>query len=327
MTVENHCALCGGGKFERLFSVPGSKDEKNQILRCERCQIVFLDPKPHPDLLSELYAPDYYGQNHRRFEPGTEFIVYLFTLWRVFLFERYLPSGGKVLEIGCGRGNFLSLLAQRGYGAYGTELSESSAARARSQLGDHILVGKISEDSFQEASFDMVVLWHVLEHLYHPREVLQRAHRFLKEGGKMIVALPNFDSWQSRWSRQHWFHLDVPRHLFHFSPKTLKQLLVETGYKPFRKSFQSVEQNPFGMLQSLLNVLGFRKNSLYNILRRRQTDGKHSIFEKVFYSIVYVVGMFPMMILATLESFMGRGGTFYVVAEARKAKQNMGRDK
>ena len=162
----------------------------------------------------------------------------------------------------------------------------------------------------------MVVMWHVLEHVRDPKKNIETAARILKPGGRLVVAVPNFASLQARLGRGRWFHLDVPRHLFHFTPETLRGLLTRAKFSQVRTSFLSIEQNPFGLLQTSLNLLFGRPNRLYKALKRGTQAGL-SLGHLLFWRGVYWALMPLAVLLSTVESLLGRGGTFYVISEKR----------
>jgi 2-polyprenyl-3-methyl-5-hydroxy-6-metoxy-1,4-benzoquinol methylase len=103
-----------------------------------------------------------------------------------------------------------------------------------------------------------VVLWHVLEHVPDPLATLERARQILRPGGLLVIAVPNFESLQARFSGRHWFHLDVPRHYHHFGLSILKRMLREAGFTISDVSHLSLEYNPYGWIQSILNRTGLR---------------------------------------------------------------------
>jgi SAM-dependent methyltransferase len=172
-----------------------------------------------------------------------------------------------VLDIGCGPGFLLREFRDGGWQVQGTEFSEPSAAHARAVLGLPVAAGDVRELNFESASYDAVVMWHVLEHTPQPEQTLIEVARLLRPGGVFLCAVPNFGSTEARFARDKWFHLDVPRHLNHFTVATLRTLLAAHGLTVERSSFFSLEYDWFSFTQSALNRLGLRHNLLYNLLR------------------------------------------------------------
>jgi SAM-dependent methyltransferase len=162
-----------------------------------------------------------------------------------------------VLDVGCGNGGFLVQMKQMGFVVEGTEWSAQSAARVANEAGITIHVGDLLSLNLPEQSFDLITLWHVFEHLRDPHSTLQAIHRLLKPGGRLIMSMPNAESWQARRFGPHWFHHDPPRHLFAFGVQSLKNLLERDGFEIERISRWSLEQNPYGFVQSWLNARGY----------------------------------------------------------------------
>jgi SAM-dependent methyltransferase len=150
--------------------------------------------------------------------------------WRrhVEVISRY-KDGGSVLDIGCSSGGFLGSLKAGSWKLHGIELSPLTAERARAKTGADIFVGEALDANFPPRSFDLITCMDVLEHLYEPSEVLKRVSEWLKPGGIFYVFVPNIRSWEARIFRSYWYGLDLPRHLHHFSAKSLGTLAASAG--------------------------------------------------------------------------------------------------
>jgi SAM-dependent methyltransferase len=234
---------------------------------CHNCRLHVTSPVPLDDELTRFYPSSYYGSG-RRFNPIVEWLLNNLYAYRARQIEsRHSP--GKVLDIGCGRGLLLSKLRERGWQPRGTELSEEAATYARDRLGLPVTTEALQDCNFAGEEFDLVILWHVLEHVAAPRAMLNEVSRILKPGGILLVAVPNFGSWESRRSGRGWFHLDVPRHLTHFTSRTLQGALEASGLSLLSTNFFSSEYDFFSFVQSAQNRAGFRHNYLYNLLRTR----------------------------------------------------------
>jgi SAM-dependent methyltransferase len=132
-----------------------------------------------------------------------------------------------------------------------------------------VRTGDLAVLQLPNAHFDVVVLWHVLEHVTVPGIVLREAARVLRPGGTLLVGVPNFGSLEARLCRAGWFHLDVPRHQVHFTRETLFGALAEARLQPERVTFLAPEYDCFSFVQSCLNRLGLSQNALYDLLRGR----------------------------------------------------------
>ena len=208
-------------------------------------------------------------------------------------------------------------LLDRGFEAHGVEISAAAAAGAdpRAQIR---IAPNLQEAQYETNQFSAVILWHVLEHLRHPEETLAEVARILEPGGRLIIAVPNFDSMQSRWAGADWFHLDLPRHLYHFSDRTLVRFVERQGFAMRSLRHFALLQNPFGWLQSVLNRLtGTPRNSLYSLLHRRDAGLGQALSgtQRALLRAAYWFGLPVAGLLSVLEALRHEGGTIAMVAE------------
>jgi SAM-dependent methyltransferase len=260
--------------------------------------------------MAPFYAPDYYGGGEAKFEPWVEGLRNLVGRLRARRLAAGLPPGARVLDVGCGDGRLLAAFAALGYACTGTERTQDHPRPGSAAAGVEIHAGDLTEAGLPENSFDLCVFWHVLEHLHDPRASLVEARRVLSPEGRLVVAVPNFESLQAVWSGGGWFHLDLPRHLFHFTPRSLAALLSRAGFRVHRIGHHCLEQNPYGILQSALNrwkARGSDPNLLYEILKDTRPDVP--LAWRVGLRALFLLGMPIAACLATFESTIGRGGT------------------
>ncbi|MGA9352702.1 MAG: class I SAM-dependent methyltransferase [Terriglobales bacterium] len=151
-------------------------------------------------------------------------------------------SAGQLLDLGCSSGGFLRSLKNQPWDLYGIEMSPKSAKTAEAASGAEVFVGDIIDAPYLADTFDAITCFHVLEHMYHPREILTKVWEWLKPGGVFVVFLPNIDSGASRVFRSYWYALELPRHLYHFSPLTLRKM---TGSIGFEELFLATHREPF----------------------------------------------------------------------------------
>ena len=301
---DSPCPVCGASDFT---PDGGSAFGRWHLARCAGCGHVVTRPEPRAEELAPLYGDEYYGPEHRRFRGPFETLTTLFRRWRASHLDRRLARG-TVVDVGCGRGLLLDELRRRGWSVVGTELSDEAAAYARDALGIPVLIGEFHRLEMQPASVDAVVMWQTFEHMRHPNEVLRRAHEVLRPGGWLVVSVPNRESWQARFAGPQWLHLDVPRHLHHYGETGLRRMLERAGFVVRRASHFNAEQNPFGWLQSILNVASpGGANGLFDTLRSGAGNGgrRLSLGSVALASVLAPVSL----ALATAESLAGRGGT------------------
>ena len=240
------------------------------IVRCRNCDLVYLNPRPSKDLLGTFYPTVYYppvrAKSRSKFQqqakklsaqikrwvledyygyPSTLTNGWFRVLRKMFLWpdktirelkgRHPLPwrGEGKVLDVGCGAGGNLKTLQDQGWDPYGVEVSEVAAAHARELVTANIHTGTLESAPFAAKSFDLVLMSHSLEHLPSPVDALQRIHRLLKDDGLLIVSVPNLNSLEFRLFGPWWFHLDPPRHFYHFDRHTLTRAAVQAGFRVY----------------------------------------------------------------------------------------------
>ena len=281
--------------------------------RVRRCGTSETFPKPDPATLERQYSEAYYGPDNVKFVPSVEAFVAWMTRKRAARVHALIGRRGRILEIGCGRGLLLRHLAQLGHECHGIERSALAARRAAQSEELRVYTQPLEKCHFADEYFDVVILWHVLEHLDHPQATLAQISRLLKPGGLLYLEVPNLSSLQSCSTGKNWFHLDVEHHLYHFSLNGLHQLLLSTGFNVEETTTLSVEQGPYGVLQSWLNAIGREHNTLYRILKREISP---AIGTKLGQFAMAGILALPSLFFALIEAAIGRGGVLRVVARS-----------
>jgi SAM-dependent methyltransferase len=231
-------------------------------------------------------------------------------------FVRGLPPGSAVLEVGAGEGRFVSRLRAAGLGARGIEPSERGA-RAALARGAPVERAGVEDLELETESLDAAIVWHVLEHLRDPAEAIQRVASWLRPRGRIVVACPNLASVQARIGGDRWFHQDVPRHLTHFTPDGLGMLLERSGFEPERMSHLVVEQNPFGMWQTLLNRVTGERDVAFRALKRDLGRGPGVGRDLALTAIAGPLLVPLALALEVGAGLAGRGGSVVAVAKRR----------
>lgn len=229
-----------------------------RAVRCARCETVRLDPRPPADQMAAFYPPDLYARSEPNAGETDEIGCRLDQYNDGLAARALLPGDGgaagkNVLDVGCGDGRFLAALRARGATSVtGLETDPVAANLARRRTGGPVLEAPLEDADLPDASFDLVSLLHVLEHVPDPRATLLAARRVLRpSSGALFLALPNAASLEAAVFGRAWYHLDLPRHLWGWGPRTLTRLLEETGFE-----VQAIRFFPFLFApQSVRNVL------------------------------------------------------------------------
>lgn len=308
------CRLCGRESARELFPEVVPESVGYHLARCDGCGLVATVPPPSVETIPSFYGPDYYGLDNKKFGPLTEIFIFLFRVARLRAVRLMGIKRGTILDLGCGRGLFLRVMERFGYSAFGTELDESSARAARAHCGAQVRVGSLVDCSFDAGQFDVITAWQVFEHLHDPDVVLRECHRILRPEGALVMSVPNIESWQACWAGAGWFHLDLPRHLFHYSPATLTAMLESRGFRVEKISHYSLEQNPFGLLQSALHRLGATHLGLYRLLRGGADRPRPGRAQRMVLLAVYLAAFVPAAAVSAFWSLLKSGATFTVLA-------------
>jgi SAM-dependent methyltransferase len=294
-----------------------------KIFHCRDCEIALTQPVPEPGAWARYYPPAYYGAaGVKRFPAPVEWIQHQLYAARIRRVEKLNGDRlGRVLDVGCGRGFLLQEFRRRGWEVLGTEADSKAAAHAQQVLQLPVKVGALEALDLPAASFDAIVLWHVLEHLADPTTTLVEVHRLLRPGGTLLVGVPNFGSWEARLCRDKWFHLDVPRHLAHFTLASLQNALERAGLRLSGRGLYAPEYDVFSFVQSLLNLAGLRHNFLYNLLRSQAAKVLGNSNRQFFQLLGTLLLGAPLAVLSLpwtlLAGVLGQGSA--ITAYARKS--------
>lgn len=232
MSLEHVCCPgCGADEASAFLTTCDERYESPEVfqyVRCHRCALLYLNPRPAPADLPDYYPAEYHAawvdaaaasQLHRE------------NAQRTALVTAACAELGRALDVGCGTGDFLAMLRERGWDVTGTEWSAGAAALTTARHGFPVLVGELDTLGLAEARFDLITLWHVLEHLPDPVAVLRECYRVLAPEGLLVVATPNAGSLALRVFGRHWYHLDAPRHLSLWTPALLVRVAESLGYQ------------------------------------------------------------------------------------------------
>jgi 2-polyprenyl-3-methyl-5-hydroxy-6-metoxy-1,4-benzoquinol methylase len=252
----------------RLTDAGGRIPGHFALYRCAGCGLVYVDPRPGDRVLAELYDEDFYFETGWSYASLADLVIELIQTHRRLRIERYRRDG-CLLDIGSGDGHFVHHMARHGWTATGIDFSPSALRFARRLWsGGRFLQGSLEDFDFPPGRFDVITMWQVLEHIGEPGPLLGRCRDLLAPAGMLIAAVPNFDGWSSRLTRDRWWGLDVPRHLVHYTPATLRRSLEESGFRVVRIRHRSLQYDPYALLHSSLDWVFTRRHFLSDFAKR-----------------------------------------------------------
>ena len=229
---KNHgpelCPICmrvGAQEWLRAPDRLHGRQAQYTLLRCRACSLVWLSNPPKPTEMNLHYTDAYHKLISAAGEDSPD-------RWRDRIqILKQCKQSGTLLDLGCSSGGFLGFFKGDSWKLYGIEMSTDCARRAEARTGAHVFAGDIPDAPFPPESFDAITCFDVLEHLYEPRRVMARVGEWLKPGGIFYVQVPNVDSAEGRVFGSYWHGLELPRHLFHYSPASLKFLAESAGLR------------------------------------------------------------------------------------------------
>ena len=236
INTENiSCPICDGLSFSKIFSRPDylytTTSHPFDVVRCKNCKLVFVNPRPSEADIHSFYPDNFYNTDLTAEET---IIDKCKSLAGKYEKVKALPKG-NLLDIGCAKGEFLYMMKVKGWNVTGFDFSTTPP----NLFNLDIKYGELDKASLMPEQYDLVTLWGVLEHVYHPAKMLRAINKLVKPGGSLVMLVTNFNSIPMRFMR----HDDVPRHTTMFTKSTMTKILEQTGFSPVNYYF---DQDIFG---------------------------------------------------------------------------------
>ena len=267
--------------------------------------------------MSSLYNREqYYGIKKNKFIPALQNIRCRLSRNRA---KKYLSAISKsvikprVLDIGCAEGRFLQAFLEYGCDCYGIEHSSYPVERFLDNDRIKYFTGSLDAAGLDKQAFDIIIMWHVLEHLDDPDKVINIISSLLKPDGVFILAVPNFKSFEAQIFKQSWFHLDVPWHKYHFSKNALNYIFKKHHLKAEQVSTFCMEQNVYCLLQSLLNFAGFKRNELYELIKGNYTFRRSGYL--LIQVLIFIVLFIPCLLYSVFSAAAGKGSSLKMIVK------------
>jgi len=257
------CPVCNSTKleFKQTIKDYSITQETFNLVECLQCKLQITSPQPSEENIGKYYQSEEYI-SHSDSKKGIINAVYhrirSITLNSKLELINSYSKPGNLLDIGCGTGYFLKKCQENGWRITGTEPDQGAREKSKQITGKEIYASINDIKAIKE--FNVITLWHVLEHIHDPVKTLLKIKELLKDEGILIIAVPNHESYDAKYYKETWAAYDVPRHLYHFSKTALNNLLQETG-------FQLLQTKPMifdSFYVSMLSEKYKGNNSLFN---------------------------------------------------------------
>jgi len=226
--MNNKCPWCGSEKAQINLWLKDEflSKEDFHICECLNCGLSYTMPRPNKEKIGEYYkSEEYYShqENKKGFIPRLYESVKKVNLKHKYNLATQGLNVGKMLDIGCGVGDFLHTAEEHGWTCTGVEPSEDAKAIAKTKTKANIINSEDME-KIPDATFDLITMWHVLEHIDDLKWQIEQLHRLTKTKGRIVIAVPNYKSYDAQYYKELWAAYDVPRHLSHFNKNVLTKI-------------------------------------------------------------------------------------------------------
>jgi len=268
ISPPNICLLCDNEHFTKIVELKDHflTSENFSVFSCDHCGLMTTQPSPPADKLSAYYAsPDYISHSNQKkglFNQAYQIVRKLTLRRKLRLIQKY-TKGKSLLDIGCATGEFLNYCAIKGMSVTGIEPNKKAKEFARQQYNL-----KVEDEqylaSLNDASFSVITMWHVMEHVPDINERMATINRLLTDDGVAFIALPNPNSYDALYYDQFWAAWDAPRHLFHFTKEAFTALAEKHHFR-------------------VVNRVPMKFDSYYvSLLSEKYMNGKASVLNAVF---------------------------------------------
>jgi 2-polyprenyl-3-methyl-5-hydroxy-6-metoxy-1,4-benzoquinol methylase len=302
------CNLCGSDAATRVYESQDYRlrvdDERYGVVKCDRCGLAYLCPRPTETAIARYYPADYY---RGRDEAGAGA--------RMTVQAEYLSDlgPGRLLDVGAARGDFVVRMIESGWDAIGYEPYASETAAPAVPM-----VRTWDDPALEPESFDAITAWSVFEHMHDPKTAFENCARLLRPGGKLIIHVPNFRSAFSRWS----FQEDVPRHLYFFSARTLAEYADRARLRLMRvhQDNRIMDGSGFGFLRvQAFRAFGGSVTEFFEWSRLGSWRARLRARPLLFLLFVPLAGIERVVNGEPIRRLLGTNG--YIVAEFERASR------
>jgi len=233
MIAVSECPVCKTTGLQKFLCCQDYtvSHETFEISHCPNCTLAITTPRPENSKLGEYYISEEYISHSGKSSGGIGILYRIartFSLtWKRAKIQRY-KQVGKILDVGCGTGEFLQVMKNSGWEVEGMEVSDTAREKAERLIGQKI---NPELNSIINNRFDIITAWHVVEHIPDLLPTIQKLKQLLKKDGTLFIAVPNYQSYDAQYYKEKWAGYDLPRHLWHFSKKSMEVMLQQSELK------------------------------------------------------------------------------------------------
>lgn len=300
------CSICANNEVDRhsiLFEI--KEDNRVYAIRkCSNCQGIYTYFNQPVNIEIYYDEKDYTVRDTQKTLfykiQEYEYSIVLNKIKKLLVLPRL-----SLLDFGCGKGLFLQFAKKFGFEGKGIESSKPRANYAKTHFGLEVNTDYYSEGRAFEKKFTLITLFHVLEHITLPISTLKNLVKDnLENDGILVVEVPNMQSWQSRWAGKRWLHLDVPRHVTHFTPQSLSRAIKQSGCRILKEEYFSYHLGIVGMTQTIFSWFGYRGFLIGDLKQKKSL----ALYLKIGLVLPFAI------LLETVASVCKRGGVIRVYA-------------
>ena len=285
----NNCSICNN-ELKFIFS---TKDylvsgETFDILECNSCFLRITNPFPDKQNIGNYYLSDDYISHNNE---GTGFLDNIYSFVRSYQLKKkkkliekyYYKDTKKILDIGCGAGDFLEIMKKGDWDIYGVDTSKKIREIVKNKLKIEIM----DPDSWikSDIKFDVITCWHSLEHVHEPWVYLKKIKESLNPGGILIIALPNYHSTDAKRYKEYWAAYDTPRHLYHFTKQSIINIIHPHGFNI--QSIYRMNFDPFYV--SILSAAHMGKSIIHGLINGFNSWALSIIYKNKCSSLIFII--------------------------------------
>ena len=315
-----HCINCGESLWVEMWSgapLDYTGHDVYTVRRCGKCGLARTFPWPEKDEMAVSYGRGAYNPVKKLCAKALEMLAQVSERTKMRRLSR-LTQGRSLLDVGSGKGRFVRVANDQGWNAYGYEPYQEASVPPKYR--DRFFRGRLNDLPLKEGAVDVVTMWHVLEHIPDPQMTLQSVRKYLKDDGLLLIAVPNVQSFLAKAAKRWWYHLDVPRHLWHFSPESVSATLVSAGYEVTGTSYPS-NQNLISLWMSIGNMMGCAHNYPWNVVRLNRNMLRNVSVARLVYSTIVHALLFiclPVLyLICRVLCMLRQSDTFEIYARKR----------